>query len=74
MKTTRVILTILCVALILCMPIFLSSPIKPTPRKGSEDYERIVKENIENAPTEDEEFSDDAETEMETAPPRGGTA
>ena len=55
MKTTRVILTVLCVALILCMPLFLSSPIKTMPRKGSEDYDRIVQENIENAPTEDED-------------------
>ena len=53
MKTTRVILTVFCVALILCMPIFLSSPIKIMPQKGSEEYEKAVEENIVNATTED---------------------
>ena len=55
MKTVRVILTVLCVAVILSMPIYLSSPVKPTPRKGSEEYSRILEEKVVNAPTEDED-------------------
>ena len=53
MKTFRVILTILCVALILCMPFMLSSPIKPTPLEGTAEREEMEKENRENAVTMD---------------------
>ena len=55
MKTTRVLLTVLCVALILSMPFFLSSPIKPTPAKGSQEREEQIKEQVQNAPSEDED-------------------
>lgn len=55
MKTTRVILTVLCLALILSMPLFLSSPIRPTPAKGSEEREKQREETIINAPAEDED-------------------
>ncbi len=55
MKTVRIILTVLCAALILYMPAFLSSPIQPTPTKNSSDYEKIVEEKVVNAPTEDED-------------------
>ncbi len=55
MKTTRVILTVLCLVLILSMPLFLSSPIRPTPAKGSEEREKQREETIINAPAEDED-------------------
>ncbi len=54
MKKARIIMTVLCVALILSMPLFLSSPIKPTPRKDSEEYNKIRDEKVINAPSEDE--------------------
>ena len=55
MKTFRVILTILCVALILCMPMFLTSPNRMTPRKGSQEWEKHIEEQVENAVTEDDD-------------------
>ena len=64
MKITRVVLTVLCIALILSMPFFVSSPIKPTPRKGSQEYEEMVENSVKNAVTEDDDselipFDDD---------------
>ena len=59
MKTIRLIVHVLCVllcaAVILCMPVFLSSPMKPTPRKDSAEYQEHIEEQIENAVTEDED-------------------